>query len=58
MLLYLKVTKVKDKEYLKIVESYWDKKDKKVKHKVIANLGRLDQFIGQSALIKKLIPIP
>ncbi len=55
MLLYLKVTKVKDKEYLKIVESYWDKKEKKVKHKVIANLGRLDQFIGQSALIKKLI---
>ena len=53
--LFLKVTKAAGKEYLKIVESYWDKKDKKVKHRVIVNLGRVDKFIGNSALIKKLI---
>lgn len=53
--MYLKVTKAKNKEYLKIVESYWDKKDKKVKHRVIANLGRADQFLGHSALIEKLV---
>jgi len=52
---YLKSIKSKGFEYLKIVESYRDKSDGKIKHKVILNLGRLDNLIEHSALIKKLI---
>ncbi len=53
--MFLKINKSKGKEYLKIVESYWDKNDKKVKHKVIVNLGRLDTLLKHSALIERLI---
>ena len=33
--MYLKVTKAKEYEYLKIVESYRDKEDGKIKHRVL-----------------------
>ena len=53
--MFLKVNKSKGKEYLKIVESYWDKSDKKVKHRVVVNLGRLDTLMQHSSLIERLI---
>jgi len=52
---FLKINKSKGKEYLKIVESYWDKNDKKVKHRVLVNLGRLDTLLQHSSLIERLI---
>jgi len=38
--LFIKLTKVKDYEYIKLVESYWE--DGKSKHRVLFNFGRLD----------------
>jgi len=52
---YLKCVKSYGYEYLKIVESYRDKNDGKIKHRVIVNLGRLDKLLEHDALIKKLI---
>jgi len=53
--MYLKSIKSKGYEYLKIVESYRDKSDGKIKHRVIINLGRVDQLIKHNSLIKKLV---
>ena len=53
--MYLKVTKAKEHEYLKIVESYRDKSDGKIKHRVLFNLGRLDKLVKHTALIDKLV---
>ena len=53
--MYLKCVKSGGYEYLKIVKSYRDRDDGKIKHKVIINLGRLDNLIEHNALIKKLI---
>ena len=52
---YLKCVKSYGYEYLKIVESYRDRSDGKIKHKVILNLGRLDKLLEHDALIKKII---
>jgi len=38
--LFIKTTKVKNYEYIKLVESYWE--DGKSKHRVLYNFGRLD----------------
>jgi transposase len=53
--MYLKVTRAKEHEYLKIVESYRDKEDGKIKHRVLFNLGRLDNLIKHTSLIDKLV---
>jgi len=50
--LYLKVVKSKGYEYLKFVESY--REGKRVRQRVIANLGRLDILLENEALIEKL----
>ena len=41
--MFLKRTKSKSYEYTQVTESYRDK-DGKTRHKVIANLGRIDQL--------------
>ena len=53
--MYLKSVKSYGYEYLKIVESYRDSSDGKIKHRVILNLGRLDKLLEHDALIKKII---
>ena len=50
--MYLKVVKSKGYEYLKFVESY--REGKRVRQRVIANLGRLDILLENEALIEKL----
>ena len=40
--MFIKYTKASDKEYVQIVKSF--RKAKKVKHKVILNLGRRDEI--------------
>jgi len=40
--MFIKYTKVKDKEYVQVTKSF--RKAKKVKHKVILNLGRRDKI--------------
>jgi len=52
---YLKCVKSCGYEYLKIVESYRDSSDGKIKHRVIVNLGRVDKLLKHDALIKKII---
>ena len=47
--MYLKSVKAGGHEYLKIVESFRDKSDGKIKHRVIINLGRVDKLIEHNA---------
>lgn len=56
--MYFKITKSKDRHYLKIVQAY--REAGKVKHKIIANLGGFDHLAGNSQLIglgKRLLSI-
>lgn len=53
--MFLKVSKSKNKTYLKIVESYRDSEGK-VRHRVIHNLGNIDYYLNDSVL-KKLLEI-
>ena len=48
--MFIKKTKSKNYTYLQIVKSYRD--SGKVKHKVVANLGRFDKLVGNPELIK------
>ena len=52
--MFLKSARVKGKEYIRIVESYRDEENK-VKHKTIANLGRVDKLITLYPFFDKLI---
>ena len=52
--MFLKSARVKGKEYIRIVESYRDEENK-VKHKTIANLGRVDKLINLYPFFDKLI---
>ncbi len=54
--MYLKKVKSKGKIYLKLVETKWDKQNKKRVQKTILNLGRLDTLIdnGLPFIVKKL----
>ena len=54
--MYLKQTKSKNKTYLKLVETIWDKENKKRIQKTILNLGRLDTLMenGLPFIVKKL----
>jgi len=47
--MFLKVSKSKNKTYLKIVESYRDSEGK-VRHRVIHNLGNIDYYLNDSVL--------
>ena len=53
--MFLKINKAKGKEYLKIVESYRDDTDGKIKHRVIYNLGNLDKLLKFPHLCERLI---
>ena len=57
--MYLKKIKSKNKIYLKLVETQWDKYKKKRIQKVILNLGRLDILMenGLPNIVKKLTEI-
>ncbi len=57
--MFLKKVKSKNSVYLKIVHSYWDKKLKKNRQRVILNLGRLDKLMsnGLPTIIDKFISI-
>ena len=46
--MFIKTTKSKNYTYLQLVESY--REDGRVRHKVIANLGRLDQLLEDDTL--------
>jgi len=48
--MFLKATKSKDNFYLQIVESY--REESKVKHRVLANLGRVDRLENNEQLIR------
>lgn len=56
--MFLKQTKSKNHTYLQLVESY--REGKKTKHKVVANLGRLDKLLADNSLAtigRKLLEI-
>ena len=57
--MYLKQVKSKGKVYLKLVETKWDKQNKKRIQKTILNLGRLDKLIdnGLPFIVKKLAEV-
>ncbi|UUD35282.1 hypothetical protein NPA07_02020 [Mycoplasmopsis caviae] len=42
--MFVKVIRVRNKEYVNIVKSYWDKESKSCKHKVVQNLGLLSKL--------------
>ena len=53
--MFIKLTKVKNYEYIKLVESYWE--DGKSKHRVLFNFGRLDLIKKDESftkIVKKL----
>ncbi len=54
--MYLKKVKAKNSTYLKLVETIWDKKDKKRIQKTILNIGRLDDLMqnGLPFIVKAL----
>ena len=54
--MFLKVSKLKGKEYLRIVQSYRTK-DNKVRHKTIVNLGRADRVFELFPAFEKLFQI-
>ncbi len=55
--MYLKINTSNGKKYLKIVESYRDKSDGKIKHRVIYNLGNLDKLLKFPHLCERLIDL-
>lgn len=57
--MFVKKIKSKNSVYLKIVHSYWDKKLKKTRQKVILNLGKLDNLMsnGLPTIVDKLVGI-
>ena len=48
--LFIKTTKAKNYEYIKLVESYW--KDGKSKHRVLYNFGRTDLIKKDASFLK------
>ena len=54
--MFLKVSKLKGKEYLRIVQSYRTK-DNKVRHKTIVNLGRADRVFELFPAFEKLFQL-
>ena len=54
--MFLKLSKVRGFEYLRIVESYRDK-DKKNKHRTIINLGRADKLFKVLPALEKLFEL-
>ena len=57
--MFVKKIKSKNSVYLKIVHSYWDKKLKKTRQKVVLNLGKLDNLMsnGLPTIVDKLVGI-
>jgi len=49
VVLFIKTTRVKDFEYIKLVESFWE--DGKSKHRVLYNFGRADLLRGDKGFI-------
>lgn len=54
--MYLKKVKAKNSTYLKLVETVWDKQDKKRIQKTILNIGKLDELMqnGLPFIVKAL----
>lgn len=51
--MFLKITRIKDFEYVKLVESYRDN-DGVTRHNVICNFGRLDRMKSDPSFVRSI----